>query len=258
MAKAIERLRARTIARIQRRLTWPRLQMMLVVLLTGATGFLSSFALLRAGVERLPVRYLVAVGIAYAAFLTLLWIWLRLGQSRLSDIADVPDLGTADLKVGGGVDRASWTGGGRSGGGGATGVLDDSPAIASLNPRAGPAATAGGRSHVLSAGSLADSDEALAVVVALVAVVGATIAALWIVWAAPALFAELSLDAAVSTGLYRRLRRVSGDHWLTTAIRRTGLPFLAVAVLFAIAGAAIQYYVPDARSMVDLLRGRLS
>jgi hypothetical protein len=245
-------LRARTVARIQRRLPWPRLQMMLIVTLTGAAGFLSSFTLLRAGVETLPLRYVFSVAIAYASFLTLLWCWLRLTHSDIGDVPDVTDLpATGDLTGGGGVSRAPWLGGGRSGGGGATGRFDDS-GLAAIHEK-GTAVPVDARPNLGFAG-VVDSDEVAAVLVALVAIAGAAVATVWVIWTAPVLLAELSLDAAVSTGLYRRLRQVGGDHWLRTAIRRTGPPFLAVTLLFAVAGALIEYLAPDAASMGDLFR----
>jgi hypothetical protein len=74
-------------------------------------------------------------------------------------------------------------------------------------------------------------------------------AAAGIVWVAPALFAELMVDAALATGLYRRLPGVEREHWLRTAVRRTVWPFVGVAVLFSLAGGAMQIYAPDAKSI---------
>ena len=225
----VSKRRARTLARIQRRLAWPRLQMMLVVALTGAAGSLSSFILLRTGVEALPPRYLLSVAIAYATFLTLLGLWVRLRRWEIGDAPDLSVLDTAgDVKTGA-ADLARWMGGGRSGGGGATGAFEGGPGLAPIEAKALPAVVEGRSNPLASAGAFVDSDEIAAVLIALVALAGAVLAAVFIVWTAPALLAELSLDAAVSSGLYRRLRRVGGDHWLRTAMRRTALPFLGVA-----------------------------
>lgn len=54
----------------------PRLQMSLVVALTGGAGFLASYSLLQLGVDSMAVRYPIAAATAYAVFLLLLWIWL--------------------------------------------------------------------------------------------------------------------------------------------------------------------------------------
>ncbi|MEX0806378.1 MAG: hypothetical protein WD688_24125 [Candidatus Binatia bacterium] len=111
-----------------------------------------------------------------------------------------------------------------------------------------------GSSSVSNAAGALDLEELAVVLLAIAALVGAALATLWIVWAAPALLAELLLDAALATGLYRRLRDVRGDHWLRTAIRRTGWPFVAVAILFALAGAAMQFYTPGAKSIGQVIQ----
>lgn len=89
--------RRKEIARIQctlERLHSPRLQMMLIVALTAAVGFLASFALFHVGVESMWIRYPFAVVIAYVAFLFLLWCWLRLRSSDFLDGLDVPSPST--------------------------------------------------------------------------------------------------------------------------------------------------------------------
>lgn len=69
----IERLRLRLV-----RHGAPRLRMLLMVMLTGGAGFLASYVMLRHGVGSILLRYPLALGIAYAVFLFLLWAWLRL------------------------------------------------------------------------------------------------------------------------------------------------------------------------------------
>jgi hypothetical protein len=87
---------------------WPRLQMMIIVSLTGATGFVTSVALLHFHVDALWLRYPLAVAAAYLVFLLLLWCWLRL---RGDDIFDgVGTLGSGPSSSGSPV--ASEGGGG--------------------------------------------------------------------------------------------------------------------------------------------------
>src|SRR5688500_5100123 len=74
--------RHQIIQRLRRQLErhgYPRLQMLLLVALTGGAGFLASYGLLHAGLETLAWRYGLAVAIAYVFFLLLLWLWLRTG-----------------------------------------------------------------------------------------------------------------------------------------------------------------------------------
>src|SRR2546427_8543265 len=54
-----------------------RLQMALIVALTGAAGFLASHLLRLAGVDAMLLRYPMAVLLAYGVFLLMMWIWIR-------------------------------------------------------------------------------------------------------------------------------------------------------------------------------------
>jgi hypothetical protein len=74
------------------------------------------------------------------------------------------------------------------------------------------------------------------------------------VYAAPILLAEIAVDAAVVSVLYRRMRREDMSHWAVTAVRRTGLPVFALLVFAAIGGWALQVAAPDARSIGGVFR----
>ena len=90
--------------------------------------------------------------------------------------------------------------------------------------------------------------------IALAVFAGAAFSARWMVWIAPTLLAELIVDIALGARLYRRLRGIESVDLLRTAIRRTALPFLLVLLFFAGAGALAQQWMPEARSLGDLLR----
>ena len=57
--------------------SFPRLQMLLLVALTGAFGLLASFSMLRLGLDSMALRYPLALAAAYGFFLVLIWLWLR-------------------------------------------------------------------------------------------------------------------------------------------------------------------------------------
>lgn len=69
--------------------SFPRLQMFLLVALTGGVGFLTSFLLLGFGVEEMWIRYLLSFGAAYVVFLGLLRLWLRTRADQYWDAVDV-------------------------------------------------------------------------------------------------------------------------------------------------------------------------
>jgi hypothetical protein len=248
--------REREVGRVRRalgRLHSLRLQMMLIVALTAATGFLASVLLLSGGLHSMPLRYPLAVVAAYLAFLFFLWCWLKL---RWEDLIEVPDVSGGPVSAG--DHSLPWEGGGgHSGGGGASGSWDagGDHAVASL----GDGAQSSGSSDMLpdvgdAVSSSLDGEELVVVIIALVALAAAIAAAFWIVWIAPTLFAELTLDAALATGLYKRLKKIEGDHWLRTAIRRTVWLFVGVALLFTAAGAAMHAYAPQAKSIGQVIR----
>ncbi|QWP75163.1 hypothetical protein J5226_16210 [Lysobacter sp. K5869] len=236
------------IARLRARLErdhWPRLQMSLIVLLTGAAGFLASFGLLHAGVHSMALRYPLAACIAYAAFLLLLWSWARSHGHKKSDSDfdfDLPEFGGGS----GRSSRSDWQGsGGHSGGGGASASYD-APSSPSL-PRSG---SGGGDWDIPS---LDDADVFGWIVVAIIALAAAVLATVFALWSAPALMAEVLLDVTLAGGLYRRLRGIEAQHWLSTALRRTAVPFLLLALIAAALGFVGARSVPGADSIGDVI-----
>ena len=245
----------------------PRLQMSILLALTGATGFLSSFILLKLGVDSMALRYPVAVALAYGVFLLLLRIWLRLQRDGWEsvDIPDVVDLGEAVVDGAGSLVRGAgrFAGrGGNFGGAGSSADFDGPPVALAMHPPApAPAVRAVPKSGGGSGGSKGggggfnfgfDLDEGgLLVLVAVFVIAVATMGAvIWILWTAPALLAEVLVDGLVLTGLYRRLKNApEPEYWLTSAIRRTWIPAVVVALLFSFAGYLLQQAVPEARSI---------
>ncbi|MHC5542200.1 hypothetical protein ACYOEI_28595, partial [Singulisphaera rosea] len=65
----------------------PRLVMLAVLTVTLASGFLASVAMVHLGVDRMAIRYPLAVAAAYAMFLGLLWGWLQ-GQGASTMISE--------------------------------------------------------------------------------------------------------------------------------------------------------------------------
>ncbi len=74
------------------------------------------------------------------------------------------------------------------------------------------------------------------------------------IYAAPVLLAEVALDAAIVSTLYRRLSKQDMSHWALTVVRHTWLPALVLIVFAAIGGWALQKAAPDARSIGGVLR----
>lgn len=225
-----EQLRRAEIVRVRNDLEqqgFPRLKMMLLVGLTGGSGFLASYLLLHGGVTAMSSRYPLAVGIAYLVFLFLLWLWLR---SKAEDYADLP-----------GPD-GTGSGGGRCHGDGPVdsgGMVDTSSGDAVLSD-----SDLGDVAEVVSG-----ADELAIPLLALLALAGLVFASGWIVYSAPLLFAELLVDGVLSASLYRRLRGIESRHWLETAIRRTWAPFLITGLVCWAAALAMHAIAPEAQTL---------
>ncbi len=205
---------------------FPRLQMTLIVAITGAAGFVASYLLLHAGLREMWVRYPAAVGFSYLVFLFLLWLWLRSSASDYADIPDFSGVGTS----------------GSSGGGCGSELTESHPVLPGDSGDVG---------DVL--GAAADTDEFAIPLVAIILFAVLILSSFWVIYTAPALFAELLVDGALAAGLYRRLRGGKPHHWIETAVRRTGMLFLATAVLVAACGWLMTIYAPGARSIGDVL-----
>ena len=99
-----------------------------------------------------------------------------------------------------------------------------------------------------------DAEGVFWVIVAVVSIFSGFVAVGYVVYMAPVLLAEVALDAAVVSALYRRLRRDQAGHWLTTVLHRTWVPALVLIVCAAAAGFALQQIAPEAQSIGAVLR----
>jgi hypothetical protein len=229
--------------------SFPRVQMGLIVAVTGGVGLLMSYLLLQSGMGSMAIRYPFALAISYAAFLLLLWAWLR---AKSDDFGDIPDLLDAMPNLNGGGHSAPFQsgGGGDFGGGGASGSFDGPTSQSLLEIDVTSSNSVGD-----SLGSAADIDigDAAIPILAIVFALGMAVASLYVVYLAPTLFAELLVDGVLSYTLYRHLHKVETHFWLSTAFKRTILPFLLTAIFLAIMGAAMAHYAPGARSIGEVI-----
>lgn len=235
----------------------PRLQMSLIVVATGLAGFGASVALLRAGMASMPLRYGLSVVIAYLVFLLLVRLWVV--YQRRSFVDDLPDVDIPILggPSGGGASESVTEhtfGGGEFGGGGAGRTWDgDLPSsgdhTASLLSRG-----SGGSSNSWVGDADLDDGWVWLIVVSLMLAGGTLLAAVYVIYIAPALLAEVLLDVLLVSGLYRGLRGLERRHWLRSALRHTWMPVTAVLILSVAAGYGAQHLRPDADSIGDLFR----
>ncbi|HEX8072151.1 MAG TPA: hypothetical protein VF546_19550 [Pyrinomonadaceae bacterium] len=267
------RNRAEAVEAIKRRLQrdgLPRVQMTFILMLTGACGFLCSFALLHFGLTRMWVRYPLAVLFAYGVFLLLLRLWLAYQCGRLEGAGDgfrLRDLSLPNFSFRGGGGRGFGFGrGGDFGGGGAGGDwAAENVAVASvqqptgggglgLGNLGGGGGGGGGGGFSLDL-DLDDGWWIVAVVLVVVAALALVIISGYIIYAAPAMLAEVLVDGALALGLYRRLpQEAAPRHWLRAVLGRTWWLVLIFMLLLGGAGYACQRAFPEARSIGGVWR----
>lgn len=241
--------RARAVQRVKERLiseSFPRMQMTLLVALTGGFGLLASYTLLRLGLESMALRYPVALFFAYGFFLFLLWLWLR---TNADDYADVPDIsGLMPQTSSANTHSDIFSGkGGTADGGGASGDYMNS--VASIDEGiTNPLSEVGD-----SVASVADADELAIPLVAIALAAGIALASLYTVYIAPILFAELLVDGALSYALFRHLQGQDPTHWLVNSFRHTVIPFLLTVVFLFASGAVMAIYAPGAASVGQVM-----
>lgn len=234
--KAITKPRRKVLVEMRKRFIaqgYPRVVVMLILALSGLVAFGFSALTLSAGLDEMGLRYLAATVVGYLTFLLLIRAWIalhRVGRDGSLDLTGLPD-GTsprAELDAG--------FGGGRSGGAGASGDWGS------------PLEAPGG------IGIDVEADEAWPVVLAAVFLLSGLLAMGYVVYTAPVLQAEVALDAALVTGIYRKLRKEDERYWLGSALRHTWLPAAIAVVCLWITGTALQWAMPEARSIGDVVR----
>jgi hypothetical protein len=218
---------------------WPRLQIMIILGLTGVAAFLTSAVLLRLGVTPMVVRYPIAIAAAYGVFIMLIgfWLWLQredvdMAESVVEVLDFVDDGRIASTGGGGSVNLAGMNTPTVSSGGGGGGSGIDLPGI-DID---------------------LDLDDLIWVVLALVVLIAGLLAIFYIVWIAPVLLTEVLVDGLLAAGLYRRVKGVEGRYWMTTVLKKTAIPAILALVFFSIAGFCVQKIEPEASSIGEAWR----
>ena len=200
----------------------PRSMLSLIILATALAGLGVSFALLKAGVTSMGLRYPLSVLAAYAVFLGLIRIWVEV-EKRHIDPED------AELKAAiSGAKEPSRV------------SLDTSP----------------GWTRFLDGIDIPSGidGEGCLVLLVLGLVVCLVVALFSLIGEAPVLLAEVFIDVALAGLLYKRMRAAANEHWLGTAIRKTWGYIIATAVLLSIAGIYLDMMAPRSDSMGKALK----
>lgn len=197
------------------------------------------------------LRYPVAIIVAYGVFLFLLRVWLSLCRPRDWDVLDLVDTTLEIVSESTGGDDSGFDGGGDFGGGGAGGSWGESVSTVTSKSTVStftPAKSSGSSGFSFDL----DLDDGWVIIPVVLALLAGVIAAVYVVYIAPALLAEILLDGVLMAGLYKRVKSIEHKHWLSCALRRTVVPAIVVIVFFTIAGYAMHAAVPEAHSIGEV------
>jgi hypothetical protein len=200
---------------------WPRTAIGIVLLLTAAGGFFTSFLLLRIGLGQMWIRYPLAATVAWLLFIGLVRVWAAFehlcfgGESALQELERRCDPGDRDA------------------------LPEFSADVA--------------RDWVNLATDFPHDDEGcllwLLVIVLGPFLLATAVGIYGILASAPALIAELFLDAILVSALYRRLRVLDRRWWVTSVVRRTCRPLLWTVITLSVIGGLLQAVAPEAESI---------
>ena len=265
-ARAAQELNAKQIEQRLLATSFPRLHMMLILSLAAVGTFLCSALLVRCGLRSMGVRYALAMLGGYLSFLSFVRVWIAyqtrnwaFGRAKPQsetgrydgdlpdglDVVgklDVPDLSALNElgNLGSAAGNAFSGGGGGFGGGGASGSFD-------VDLGSGDSSS----SDALDA--VSGSDDALPIVIAVIALLGGVVALGFVVYSSPVLFAEVLLDVAVLGAVYKKNQRHQRSHWAAGVLGRTYKPMLVLTVLASIFGFAMQSTEPHATTLGAVL-----
>jgi len=237
-----------------RRRFFLRVHMFVIVGGTVAVGLLTTKVLLITHERNLAFRYGLAVVIAFAAFLGFIKLWLGyvalcLARKQRSDDGgdwlDVVDFDGGGVSTGGGGGGPQFesSGGSSFGGGGAGGSWGE--------PAAAPVKASSGGGFDL--GGICDGDDLGIVILVALLVFAIAAAAVYVIWAAPAILSEAAFQGVMAAALARRAKKISSGGWVGSVFRATVIPF-AIVLAFAVAlGVYAQKRCPSAVRLREAL-----
>jgi hypothetical protein len=235
-----------------------RFHMTFILLGTFVAGLVTTKVLLEVQQNVLWLRYLIAVAVAYLAFLGLVRLWLAylawcargerdaVGPDGVLDLVDgmceAGELFSSSVSP-----SAEPVQGGEFGGAGSSGSWNAGDVNVSSATETGSAA------GNAASGCGFDLDEAVWILVVAAAVLAVFLAGIYLVWIAPAMLAEAAFEAALASTLVRRAKKVESAGWIRSVVRATVWPFIIILLFSVVAGWAAQRNCPDATRLVDAI-----
>ncbi|MCL4477454.1 MAG: hypothetical protein M1508_14740 [Nitrospirae bacterium] len=241
------------------------------LLLSGSFffGMLASKGLLVLGVNRMIVRYPIAVVCSYFAFFGFMKLWLAYISSSayrktFAETAGV-GLGNIDIPLPSSGSASNVLGplsgeGGQFGGGGASGFFEGSTAEtaqqAASSTVSKTADSLGGKAADAAGGALSDIFDDAGKVLIILGVLLAVIfgAGIYLVYQAPMILTDAAFNFLLATSLARNARKMSSPDWMGSVFRATVWPFVIVLSVAVWLAYVAQSAVPQATKLSQVIR----
>jgi hypothetical protein len=232
-----------------------RVHMFVILGGTLTVGLLATKALFLLHQNLMALRYGLAVGAGYLAFLGFVKLWLayvawcvaRERHRSADDWFDCIDFGSGGIDLSSSPAESLSGGGGRFGGGGATGSWGEANTTV-----AAPVKSSGGSSGSKFGGFDVDDDLVLILLVVLLVIV-IVVAACYVIYAAPVILSEAAFNAALAAALARKTHKISNGSWVGGVVRATAFPFIAVLAVAVTLGYFAQKRCPTATRLREAI-----
>jgi hypothetical protein len=215
----------------------PRLQMCLILSFTGLSAFAVSTVMVNLGFYSMWLRYLAAMVFAYVGFIFSINMWVRYALVQADFTADAVDSIEDCIDCVDAADDISSAAGSK---------LDITSQIGS----GGKSGSSGGASDIFGF----DLDESAVIVIITVAGLSLLIISIYLIYIAPVFLGEILVDAGLMSGVYKRIRTLQRESWITGAIRGSWHLFAIATVIVVLGGYLVQYIDPDIETIGDIFR----
>lgn len=208
---------------------WVRTHMALILLACLLAGLFTTRLLLAFGVHSMAWRYALATVAGYAAFFGALRVWLWY-------VGVLTDEQAA-------LDRQQFT----------QESLSESADVV-VEPVFRNTPSLGDVGEAIS--GAADGEGCLLLAVGVACAVGLVLlsgGAIWLIYEAPWILAEVALQAMMAAGLLRASRHIDQPGWVGSVWRTTCWPFLLTLMLMISLGWVLQMRHPTATTLVEVL-----
>jgi hypothetical protein len=256
-----------------------RLHMALILATTVFSGFLATRILLALHLEKVLIRYPLAVVFAYLVFFLLVKLWLkhvavtpaaRTRHDRHSDYLDVvPDLAGSGPEGSAGGNDFLLGGGGEFSGAGASASFPEADALVGESDTTviadgGDLGSSFGEAAENVAGEAATAafgDESGIVGIVVLAVLGVIVAlvlgaGIYLIYEAPFILSEAAFEFVLAAGLLRGSRRLDAADWMGSVFKTTWIPFAATLLLATLVGLLITVNFPGVTRISELFMAR--